>query len=96
MPAIEETREQLRQWKWQQGWAEVLICPRCSSSKLTGQGQSEPDILPDPEHEGEHLESWQVIHFTCTACLHQWTEGEQSEAERLQEAGMPVLFDDAF
>jgi hypothetical protein len=93
MPTIEETREQLRQWKWQQGWGEVLICPRCSSSNLTGQGQGEPDLLPDPEHEGEVLEGWQVVHFTCTACLHQWTEGEQSEAERLQEAGMPGLFE---
>ena len=94
MATIEEAGEKLKQWRWQQGWAEPYTCPQCGSGKLEGEGIGEPCELPDPEHEGEVLEAWGVVRLTCTVCHHQWIEGEPSEAEKMQQAGWPDLLAD--
>ena len=95
MATIEETREKLKQWRWQQGWAaESYACPQCGSARLEGEGLGEPCELPDPEREGEVLEAWAMVRLTCTACHHQWIEGEPSEAEKMQQAGWPALLAD--
>lgn len=91
MPTIEETRKKAKE---SQGWYEgTVICPRCGSSKLSGKGTGKRIELPDPDHEDAILETWEIVHFTCQICEHQWIDGEPSEAEKLEEAGWPGLFD---
>lgn len=93
MATMGETREKLRQWRYQHGWAaESYICPQCGSARLEGEGLGEPCELPDPEQEGQVLEAWAVVRLTCTACHYQsWIEGEPSEAEKMEMAGWPDL-----
>lgn len=52
MATIEETREKLKQWRWQQGWAEPYTCPQCGSGKLEGEGMGEPSEAEKMQQAG--------------------------------------------